>query len=85
VADVRPSDLIHRRTGWDDAYWRLTPGGIQLHIGDSLHGVLFDFAPTLEGLAGRAFHYADTSPDGFRTQRVSARRVECTAGWDSRQ
>jgi hypothetical protein len=61
----------------DDPYWRLIPTGVQMYIGDSLHGVYFDFTPTAQGLAGRAFHHSDTR-DGFVTERVSARRVECT-------
>jgi hypothetical protein len=68
----------------DDPYWRIIPRGVQLHIGDTLHGVYFDFTPTAEGLAGRAFYYSDTAR-GFGTERVSARKVECTGEWDSLQ
>lgn len=67
--------------GSDDPFWRLIPGGIQLHIGDSLHGVYFDFVPAADGLAGRALYYSDTA-SGFGTERVTARRVACTPEWD---
>lgn len=68
--------------GRDDPHWRLIPGGVQLYIGDSLHGVYFDFAPSADGLAGRTYYHLDTTI-GFQVERVSARRVPCTEGWDS--
>lgn len=68
----------------DDPFWRLIPGGIQLHIGDSLHGVFYEFASRGGGLTGRAFYYSDTRR-GFITEPVVARKVECTAAWDSLQ
>jgi hypothetical protein len=70
----RASASIRRDT---DPHWRPVPGGIQLHIGDTLHGAWYEFAPRGDSLVGRRYGYADTWR-GFGLRRISARKVACT-------
>lgn len=62
----------------NDPWWLITPRGIQMHIGNTLHGSYYEF-PRPRGtgvLAGRAFHYSDTA-SRFYVEPVTARKVEC--------
>lgn len=58
------------------AYWRMIPGGIQLYVGDSLHGWRVDLFPRGDGLAGLDYSFSDTWR-GFQAERVWAHRVPC--------
>lgn len=69
----RASASIQRR---NDPHWRPTPGGIQLHIGDTLHGAYYEFTARGDSLVGRRYGYADTGR-GFGLRRISARKIPC--------
>jgi hypothetical protein len=60
----------------DVPQWWVIPGGVQIHIGDSLHGRYIEFFPSGDSLVGRVYYYSDTR-GGFDTERVSARRAAC--------
>jgi hypothetical protein len=61
---------------YDDPYWRPVPAGIQLYIGDTLHGAYYEFKTAADSLVGRGYGYADTSA-GFALRRISARKIPC--------
>ncbi|MBB4634268.1 hypothetical protein FHS01_000274 [Longimicrobium terrae] len=61
----------------DVAQWWGIPGGVQIHVGDSLHGYYVEFFPRADSLVGRAYYYSDTR-GGFGTERVSAHRTSCS-------
>lgn len=58
------------------SYWRMIPGGIQIYVGDSLHGWRVEFFPRGDQLVGRDYSFSDVWR-GFQAERVSARRVPC--------
>jgi hypothetical protein len=62
--------------GVDDPHWRPIPGGIQLYIGDTLHGAYYEFTARGDSLVGRRYGHADTAR-GFGLRRLSARKVSC--------
>lgn len=65
--------------GFEGVYWRRIPNGIQMHIGDTLHGMYVDFLFHRDGLVGRAFGYSDVRFD-HAVEMVSARRIPCPEG-----